>query len=235
MIEEFSFGNFWSFKEMQTLNMTSAKIKSSHPILDTENIIPIEKDLSLLKSKAIYGANASGKSNFLRALHALEFMVMNSESFKLDKAIPTYDPFLLDRTSAEKSTIFEIEFIAKDKKRYCYKITFDKNAVLNEELNVYELNKKTSRSSSVFKRTGDNITIGKEEKDFGLNPNQLLLSKAGTSKMPTLQEAYRFFSTYFFYGAAQSTSFDEAMLKISECDHYNYFSAGKAKLNNGFI
>jgi uncharacterized protein len=52
---------------------------------------------------------------------------------------------------------------------------------------------------------------GKKEKIF-----QLLLSKAGTNDVPSIREAYRFFSTYLFYGAAQSSSFDEAMLRIAE-------------------
>ena len=38
MIEEFSFGNFGSFKEIQTLNMTAAKIKSKEKSLDTNNL-----------------------------------------------------------------------------------------------------------------------------------------------------------------------------------------------------
>ena len=66
MIEEFSFGNMCSFKEIQTLNMTAAKIKSSNSLLDEQNVIPIKENLYLLKSKAIYGANASGKSNVIR-------------------------------------------------------------------------------------------------------------------------------------------------------------------------
>lgn len=53
MIEEFSFGNFWSFKDIQTLNMTAAKIKSKNSQLDDINVFPINKDTSLLKAKAI--------------------------------------------------------------------------------------------------------------------------------------------------------------------------------------
>lgn len=61
MIEDFSFGNFWSFKDIQSLNMSAAKIKSKNAELDLKNVFSINGELSLLKTKAIYGANASGK------------------------------------------------------------------------------------------------------------------------------------------------------------------------------
>jgi AAA15 family ATPase/GTPase len=66
MIEEFNFGNFWSFKDEQTLNMTASKIKSSNQILDSKNVITIGEQQPLIKSKAIYGANASGKVILLK-------------------------------------------------------------------------------------------------------------------------------------------------------------------------
>ena len=63
MIIEFSVKNYRSIKEMQTLSMVAAPIKSKYPELDTNNVIKVSDKLSLLKSAAIYGANGSGKSN----------------------------------------------------------------------------------------------------------------------------------------------------------------------------
>lgn len=217
MIIEFAVTNFRSIKDRQVMNFrTDGQIGNKQ--LSDHIALPKDRShgSSLLKTMAIYGANASGKSNFIKALYALEFMVLNSDSFKLDKPIPTYEPFKLDKTSLKTPTIFEIEFIAKDKKRYRYEIHFDKNAILKEKLDVYELEKKATFPTLVFNRIEEKIVDWKEEKDFSLNPNQLLLSKAGTNNAPSIREAYRFFSTYFFYGAAQSRSFDEAMIKMSE-------------------
>ena len=67
LIEEFSFGNFRSFKDIQTLRMSAAKIKSSNKKLDTQNVLSVNDKTKLLKSKVIYGANASGKSNVIKA------------------------------------------------------------------------------------------------------------------------------------------------------------------------
>lgn len=217
MIIEFAVTNFRSIKDRQVMDFRVDGQIGNKQLVDH---ITLPKDRShgkgLVKTTAIYGANASGKSNFLKALYALEYMVINSDSFKLDKPVPTYEPFKLDKTSTTEPTIFEIEFIAKDKKRYRYEIHFDKNAILSEELSLYELDRKSSRRGSIFKRTADRAIIWEEKKDFSLNPNQLLLSKAGTNDVPSIREAYRFFSTYLFYGAAQNTSFDEAMLRTAE-------------------
>ena len=59
---EFTTGNFLSFREKKTLSMEAAKIKE-YP----ENVIQTGK-YNLLKSAVIYGANASGKSNLIKAL-----------------------------------------------------------------------------------------------------------------------------------------------------------------------
>jgi len=74
MIKEFSFGNYRSFKEIQSLNMTASKINE----LTENNIIVLNEKQSLLKSKAIYGANASGKSNIVKALVSFIKIIKNS-------------------------------------------------------------------------------------------------------------------------------------------------------------
>ena len=217
MIIEFAVTNFRSIKDRQVMDFkTDGQIGNKH--MSEQIALPKDRSHggSLVKTMAIYGANASGKSNFLKALYALQFMVLKSDSFKLDKAIPTYEPFKLEKTSLKAPTIFEIEFIAKDKKRYHYEVHFDKNSILKEKLDVYELEKKATFPTLIFNHTKEGVFEWKEKKDFSLNPNQLLLSKAGTNDVPSIKEAYRFFSTYLFYGAAQDTSFDEAMLKIAE-------------------
>src|SRR5690606_12131249 len=108
MIEEFSFGNFWSFKDMQTLNMTAAKIKSKNSRLDAVNLIPVEDELSLLKSKAIYGANASGKSNVIKALGV--FIRIINHSVKDEKVLGMIDYFRLSTQSIDSPSFFQLTF-----------------------------------------------------------------------------------------------------------------------------
>ena len=67
MLIEFSVGNYRSFKDKVTFSMVAANLVSKDKSLDENNVFVIDKELRLLKSAAIYGANASGKSNL--AIH----------------------------------------------------------------------------------------------------------------------------------------------------------------------
>lgn len=131
MIEEFSFGNFWSFKDIQTLNMTAAKIKSKNSQLDDINIFPINKDTSLLKAKAIYGANASGKSNVIKAL--VTFKRIIRDSVKEEKALSLIDSFQLSTETENKPTFFQLIFRI-GKTRYRYGFEADEKSIKSEWL-----------------------------------------------------------------------------------------------------
>jgi AAA15 family ATPase/GTPase len=131
MIEEFSFGNFWSFKDIQTLNMTAAKIKSKSASLDTDNIFPVNENLSLIKAKAIYGANASGKSNVIKAL--ITFIGIIKDSVKEDKSLSLIDSFQLSTETIDKPTFFQLIFRI-DKTRYRYGFESDDKSIKSEWL-----------------------------------------------------------------------------------------------------
>jgi len=131
MIEEFSFGNFWSFKDIQTLNMTAAKIKSKNTELDQINIFSINKDIHLLKAKAIYGANASGKSNVIKAL--VTFIRIIKDSVKEERALDLIDSFQLSTETENKPTFFQLIFRI-GKTRYRYGFEADDKSIKSEWL-----------------------------------------------------------------------------------------------------
>lgn len=131
MIEEFSFGNFWSFKDIQTLNMTAAKIKSKNSQLDNVNVFPINKNISLLKAKAIYGANASGKSNVIKAL--VSFIRIIKDSVKEEKALGLIDSFQLSTETENMPTFFQLIFRI-GKTRYRYGFEADDKSIKSEWL-----------------------------------------------------------------------------------------------------
>lgn len=217
MLLEFALTNFRSIRNRQEMSFRADMSVGKNDLPDNL-IIPIEKSHGgkLIKTAIVYGANAAGKSNFLKGLHALEFMVVKSDDFKLDKPISSYEPFKLDKISREKPTIFEIEFVAKDNIRYRYEVFFSKNKIEKEELFIFPNERITVRKTLLFSRKEDlTLDFGdfyKGKRDFTINPNQLVLSHAGVAH-PSIVEAYRFFSTYLFYAPAQSLVFDEVMLK----------------------
>ena len=131
MIEEFSFGNFKSFKDIQTLNLTAAKIKSKNPDLDTKNIISINDKLSLLKTKAIYGANASGKSNVVQALKV--FISIVKSSVKDEKVLLFINLFRLSSETENQPSFFQIIF-RYEGVRYRYGFEADAQEIKSEWL-----------------------------------------------------------------------------------------------------
>ncbi len=125
MIKEFSFGNYRSFKEIQSLNMTASKINE----LSENNIIVLNEKQSLLKSKAIYGANASGKSNIVKAL--VSFIRIIKNSVKDEKVLDLIENFKLSVETENEPSFFQLIFeINKIQFRYGFEVT---NKVIKSE------------------------------------------------------------------------------------------------------
>ncbi len=151
MILEFTSGNFLSFKEKNSISFDISGIKGAE-----ENVYidpSIESDIKLLKSISIYGSNASGKTNFLKAFSFMKHWVLNSflESNRVVEIPVT--PFLLREGYIDKPTYFEVIFFAENVKyRYGFELTSDK--IENEWL-YYSEHKK--REQNFFFRTEQGI------------------------------------------------------------------------------
>ncbi len=133
IIQEFSFGNFRSFKDIQTLNLASAKIKSKYETIDENNLITDSKykDVSFLKSKAIYGANASGKSNIVKAFVA--FIRIIKQSVKDEEILNIIEAFRLSTETENEPSFFQLIFWV-DNIRYRYGFELDEKKIFAEWL-----------------------------------------------------------------------------------------------------
>jgi len=133
MLIEFSVGNFRSIKDIQTLSMIAAPITSKNKELDEQNTFQATEKIKLLKTKAIYGANASGKTNIIKALIAFRDIIINS--FKNEKSVfENSDVFLLgEDKDSEKPIFMQIIFIL-DGITYRYGYEYMTQGVLSEWL-----------------------------------------------------------------------------------------------------
>jgi len=131
MIEEFSFGNFWSFKDIQTLNMSAAKSNSNNDSLDRVNATHVNNELNLVKAKAIYGANASGKSNLVRALAV--FVRIIKHCVIEDNLLSLIDSFQLSTETISQPTFFQLIFSVGDT-RYRYGFNANNHSLKSEWL-----------------------------------------------------------------------------------------------------
>lgn len=144
MILEFSVKNFLSFKEKVTFSM----IANSNKELN-DNYVEIGGN-KVLKSAAIYGANASGKSNLFKILTLVVLMLRSSNSVDINAKLPLI-PFKLDKGSVNKPSEFEIKFIL-DETKYVYGFIADKDKIYDEYLYYYP----NGRETKIFDRTNIN-------------------------------------------------------------------------------
>jgi len=143
MIINFSIENFASIKDKQVLSFEADK--SDH--LEKYFIIEPIKGLRLLKVGLIYGANASGKSNILKALEFLRDLVLEPENKKTEPL--HFNPFLFDSITPNENSRLSVEFV-QNRIRYYYEIEFNRNAIVKEKLDHYNPSK-----ANVFKRVTD--------------------------------------------------------------------------------
>jgi AAA15 family ATPase/GTPase len=94
MIVEFNVKNFRSIKELQTISFVATGLKSAERYSEVDaNNIAVADDMKLFKTLGIYGANASGKSNVIKALD-LFHKVIDKEPSSNSNLSDINDPFL---------------------------------------------------------------------------------------------------------------------------------------------
>ncbi len=187
MILEFSISNYMSFKEKVTFSMLANSSKG----LD-DNYITVN-DRKILKTGAIYGANASGKSNLFKALQTISLMLKNSNNIDINATLPII-PFKFDNDYITKASEFEIKFIINNI-RYVYGFIADKNKIYDEYLYNYPNNRETK----IFDRTNvkeytypqkdEKILKEIEEKN---SQNKLFLATATNWNYEKTKPAYDF-------------------------------------------
>lgn len=153
MIVEFKVKNFLSIKDEQVLSFESTA--DNH--LQELHCSRITPKLRLLKMAAIFGANASGKSNILKALSFMHEMILYSATKKQIFDQTDFTPFKLSRETLDTPGMFEITFILNGIK-FIYGFKINKNAILEEWL----FNHPKGKKSKLFIRK----SIKKDDKTY---------------------------------------------------------------------
>ena len=127
MFLQFSVNNFRSIKDTVTFSMATASKEK-----DNNNFFTI-KNYELLSSAVIYGANASGKSNILKAMAFMANVVLNKAKVIQSTDTLSHDPFRLNTTTQDASSTFEMVFFIGEVK-YRYGFEADSTTVYSEWL-----------------------------------------------------------------------------------------------------
>ncbi|ACE85172.1 AAA family ATPase [Cellvibrio japonicus] len=222
MLIEFSVANFRSFKERQTLSLTKA---NGQELSDT-NTFRVEADhaLDLLKSTAIYGPNAGGKTNLLLAVRTMKDIVLHSANKQHGDALPV-NAFRLDNGLQHRPSELEILFIAAGV-RYQYGFTATQQQVYEEWLIAYP-NKRPQRwFSRAWNETrneydwefGSHLTGTKQLWQKSTRDNALFLSTAVQLNSQQLQPLYDWFKNTLKTGQVGGWGVEFSALRCTSDD-----------------
>lgn len=155
MLVQFMLKNVLSFKEETILDMTAINAYKEHEC----NLIDNGTKEKYVRVAAIYGANASGKSNLYLAMTCFQKIIANSLNNVSDgeqTAISEYyAPFFFDDN--DENSEFQIVEIIED---YEYRYGFEYNAECIVAEWLYSKNLKTNRTSIIFERTAESVEFG---------------------------------------------------------------------------
>lgn len=155
MLVQFMLKNVLSFKEETILDMTAINAYKEHP----GNLIDCGNKEKFLRVAAIYGANASGKSNLNIAMKYFQRIIVQSfnnvEEGHLTAIQKYYRPFLFD--DSYENSEFEIVLMSGD---FEYKYGFEYNAEYIAAEWLYRKNLQTNRTATIFERTTEKVEFG---------------------------------------------------------------------------
>ncbi len=144
MVLEIKLSNFYSIKEEVTLDFRAASIQTQKAQKIKHNTFAFNR-VKLLKTIAIYGANASGKSNIIKAIRFCHSMVIESHLHN-ENTVYNFQPFKFDGWAKRPSTYF-IRFVVKGIE-YEYSFTLSQTEIIKESLYHYP----KGRIAKVFTR-----------------------------------------------------------------------------------
>lgn len=199
MLIRFTVENFLSFNELIDFNMiASDEERHNHHIIQGQ----YPYDIDVLKTSIIYGANASGKSNLIKAMSFAQNFIVNGVA--KNRTIDV-KPFKLDSSCYKKPSRFEFEFRHQEK-QYAYGFSIDKNQIHEEWL--FEMGHDLEQP--IFERVKDIISfnfdhelfnnLANEEKQRvsyeakGTRANLLFLSNCQERNIESLQVIYQWFA-----------------------------------------
>lgn len=198
MVLEIRLSNMFSFRDEVTLDLQAAKIQTKKARELEGNLFSVDGE-QMLKSVALFGANASGKSNVIKAIRACVNMVRSSHNYNVDTKF-AISPFKFE-DYANKPSSFYICFLLNGVE-YEYSFSFMHDEIITETLYYYP----NGRKSLVFSRDESRGTEKKDIYEFktvikrpfdvadNTSKKTLYISRASQMDREIAQKIFLFFS-----------------------------------------
>ena len=199
MLLRFGVSNHLSIRDYQELSFATSSLKDQREgLIDCE----VAPHGSVLPAVVIYGPNASGKSNFVAAIRAMQSMILWSQTRgEPDGNVLPRRPFRLNHESSGLPSRFDIDFMI-DGVRHHY--GFETSAKMFEAEWLYAFPK--SHQRALFERQGDSFRFGRGLRGQNNNiagltrPNSLFLSAAAQNGHEYLSKVFGFFRSILNVG-----------------------------------
>ncbi len=210
MLLQFSVNNFRSIKDTVTFSMnTSANEASKHSFQ--------ARNYHLLNSAVIYGANASGKSNVLKAMGFMRNLVLNKPKITQSTDDLPHQPFRLNTETEQASSYFEIVFFLGDVK-YRYGFEADSTTVYAEWLYSDEKGKESRLFERDNERNIHYVNKQKFKEGVGLKvlDNHLFIWKCDQNDGDISKKILQWFNNFNLIDGLESEGYLHVALKQME-------------------
>ena len=170
------------------------------------------RPVGVLPVAGVFGANASGKSNVVKAMDDMRGHVLHSFRTGSPTGGIARRPFLLDQAAQREASRFEVDLVLEGV-RHEYGFALDDDQILEEWAYRYPHGK----AVRLFHRWGNEVELGAAERVKGravlelLRPNALFLSTAASANHPVLLPVYAWFARNFRLAEASSRQFRQAL------------------------
>ncbi len=201
MLIQFNFKNFKSFRDEVSLDLTATKITEHE-----DHVVEVAND-KLLKVAAIYGANASGKSNAHDAFEYMTYYVDESFNFgdederrrKTGDVYVKVTPFLFDEESRNAETTFEVFYVDNTEdtgKTYQYGFSLKNDEVVEEWLYSKAKTARNKYRTIFYRKKGEELEMNGFSKNHvenikaSLNKESLIVSLGAKLRITKLKKEF---------------------------------------------
>ncbi|MCD6544847.1 MAG: ATP-binding protein [Flavobacteriaceae bacterium] len=220
MVLEIRLSNFFSINDEVVLDLRAGNINTAKSKSLSNNIFKYD-DIEVLKTVAIYGANASGKSNIIRTIRFCNAMVYESHKHN-ENTIFNFRKFKFKGYINKPSTYF-IRFVA-NKIEYKYSFSLNRTEILTEKLYYYP----NGRKAKIFERDEKAGETKKEKYSFGTSVikrpfdvaestsnKTLFISRASQMDREIPKIVFNFFNQSFILNyLSYSTKHADSLIKV---------------------
>lgn len=235
MLLQFNVENFKSIGSEVTLDMTASGL-SEH-----KDFLIEEKGVNILPVATIYGANASGKTNVLKAFQEFRRLIVFSRYYSnKNESNDPIIPFLFDDILSDENTTFSVFLVSGDrKKEYNYGCSLKDGIVYEEWLQERTFSKNNTIWKKVLEREKQSFAYGEQKKykklsgyDDLIQNNMLAVSFLGSKEIKGIdafKEVYNWASLGFYESVVGGIDIQNALKQYMVFEKYDIHAFEETK------